>query len=367
MKAIQIGNRYEIYDDSLKTYDELPAKTYVVQFSKMSGFYLEEYSDFEIKENKIYGIHDAKVDKVIKSYKSSNRSLGVILSGSKGIGKSLFAKMLSKEAINHNLPVIIVNSAIPGTASYIEKIEQEVVVLFDEFDKIFTSSRRDEGPDLQTEFLTLFDGTASGKKMFIITCNELYNLNEFLINRPGRFHYHFRFNYPTHQEIRIYLQDNLKEEYHDQIEDVIKFSRKVNLNYDCLRAVAFELNLGESFKDAIQDLNIINLTNEQYMIELHYQDGTVVRSENYVGIDMFDNAVESFYVCDSNDNYIEVSFTPCECQYDALHDVNVIGPNNFKLRLDEVRDKKAEAKYKNLTPAYLSFVKRKQKNLHYLV
>ena len=41
MKAISIGKRYEIYDDSLKAYDRLPAKTYTVRFEKMSGFFLE--------------------------------------------------------------------------------------------------------------------------------------------------------------------------------------------------------------------------------------------------------------------------------------------------------------------------------------
>lgn len=38
MKAISIGSRYEIYDDTLKAYDSLPAQTYTVCFSQMTGF-----------------------------------------------------------------------------------------------------------------------------------------------------------------------------------------------------------------------------------------------------------------------------------------------------------------------------------------
>ena len=34
MRAISHGNIYDIYDDSLKTYDKLPALTYVVRFSR---------------------------------------------------------------------------------------------------------------------------------------------------------------------------------------------------------------------------------------------------------------------------------------------------------------------------------------------
>lgn len=86
MKAIKIGNRYEIYDNSLRTYDSLPAKVYTVCFDQMTGFYLNEHTDFNINE-KIYGVHLAKVDKVITSFGKFERSLGVILSGDKGIGK----------------------------------------------------------------------------------------------------------------------------------------------------------------------------------------------------------------------------------------------------------------------------------------
>lgn len=41
MKAISIGSRYEIYDDTLKAYDGLPAQTYTVCFSQMTGFFPE--------------------------------------------------------------------------------------------------------------------------------------------------------------------------------------------------------------------------------------------------------------------------------------------------------------------------------------
>ena len=41
---------------------------------------------------KAYGVHTEKLEKVMDSFKLFSRSLGVILSGDKGIGKSLFAK-----------------------------------------------------------------------------------------------------------------------------------------------------------------------------------------------------------------------------------------------------------------------------------
>lgn len=91
----------------------------------------------------------------------------------------------------------------------------------------------------------------------VVTCNELYGLNDYLINRPGRFHYHFRFEYPSDSEIQEYLCDKLDRNYWSQIDAVIAFSRKVDLNYDCLRSIAFELNTGNDFADAIKDLNMM--------------------------------------------------------------------------------------------------------------
>ena len=140
MKAIQVGNRYELYDDSLRTYDSLPVQTYVVRFSKTSGFYLESHNNLAVNE-KIYGVHEKKVDKVISSFGKFDRSLGVILSGDKGIGKSVFARMVCQKAIACGIPVIIVDSYNPGIAAYLESIEQDIMVLFDEFDKTFCSEQ----------------------------------------------------------------------------------------------------------------------------------------------------------------------------------------------------------------------------------
>ena len=90
MQVVHTGNTFKIYDNSLKTYNQLPPQTYLVNFNKMSGFYLSAFEDIVINE-KIYGVHQTKVDKVLKTFDIFERNLGVILSGAKGIGKSLFS------------------------------------------------------------------------------------------------------------------------------------------------------------------------------------------------------------------------------------------------------------------------------------
>lgn len=337
MRAISHGNIYDIYDDSLKTYDQLPVLTYVVRFSQNKGFYLEKYVEMDITESKVYGVHLEKVFKVLKSFEKFNRSLGVILSGDKGIGKSLFAKLLAIEAMKKGIPLIVVDSYIPGVASYLESIEQEVMVLFDEFDKTFGEVRsKDDDASPQAHLLSLFDGLSGGKKLFVITCNELRKLNDYLINRPGRFHYHFRFDYPSSEEIRDYLQDKLDTEQYGEIDKVISFSSKVSLNYDCLRAIAFELNNGYEFKEAIKDLNIINIAREEYNVILKYKNGMCAKARN-AHINMFsDESPECIYLYDNRGrNFVDVEFIPMDAVYDAHRGVHIIPVNQLKLIYDD--------------------------------
>lgn len=154
MKIVNTGIKYQIYDDSLRTFDSLPAATYCVRFSKLSGFYLESRPNMQVNET-VYGPHESKVAKVMASYNAFPRSLGVILSGAKGIGKSMFARLLSTRAISAGLPVLIVDEAIPGIASYLESIDQEVMILFDEFDKTFAHPSDDDKTDPQSTMLSV--------------------------------------------------------------------------------------------------------------------------------------------------------------------------------------------------------------------
>lgn len=371
MRAIQNGNTFRIYDDSMKTHNALPAQCYDVCFDKNSGFFLQKHADIEVTE-KVYGVHLTKVKKVLNSFKSFDRNLGVILSGDKGIGKSLFSKVLAKCGIDLGLPLIIVNGYIPGIADYLQTIEQEVIVLFDEFEKTFA---RHNDFDPQAEMLTLFDGIAMGKKLFVVTCNELRSLNDFLVNRPGRFHYHFRFEYPSIQEIEEYLKDKINEEYYKEIPKVVAFSRKINLNYDCLRAIAFELQCGLSFEVAIKDLNILHLSGSRYNLKMHFTNGMSVPVKN-IYLDTFSDEEVTFEFCDPDTGYevFDVTFCPDDNTFDTGLGHCIIKKDKLQYTveqwLNDRDDKETQAlyqKYKALEPAYLSLHRRMEKSLHYTV
>lgn len=305
MNIVHTGNRFQVYGDDVKTYKELPIGTYTIGFHPQMGIWLSVHNNLQIGEEKVYGSHSHKVEKVFNSFDKSERNFGIILSGKKGIGKSLFARMIADAAIKREMPVIVVDSPIPGISNFLSSIEQEVVIIFDEFEKTF--ARNDDG-DLQVGLLSLFDGIDNGKKLFVITCNDTRKLNEFLINRPGRFHYHFEIGCPTADEVRAYMMDALGSGKEEEIEKVVKLSQVADITYDSLRAIAFDLKQGYPLEETLMDLNINYERGVLFDVNVRLTNGWVMTAYNY-NLDLYAKEVQCLrFKKDKNDFYL--SFDP---------------------------------------------------------
>lgn len=363
MKIVQLGEEYNFYDDSVRTFDRLPTKTYTVEYEPRKGCFLVEHAPLVVTE-KAYGVQESKVEKVMNGFERFERSLGVILSGEKGIGKTMFAKKLCMRALEGGVPIILVEEYHPGLVRFIEKIEQECVVFFDEFEKTFGAYREDDDDEQeendQAKLLSLFDGTAGGKKLYVITCNDLYGLNDCLLNRPGRFHYHFRFDHPSDREIEEYMSDKLEKAYHGEIPKIVDFAKRMRLSYDCLRAIAFELNGGTEFCEAIEDLNVINTDVQNYDVTLYFKNGKKLYDKHYK-LDLFDETEPYGWITCYNEAGkfgAEVKFSKSMVRYDAASDAFCVGPDGFFV--DD-----SDSSYEGLKPDRLIFVKSKARNLHY--
>ena len=206
-------------------------------------------------------------------------------------------------------------------------------LLFDEFDKTFSGGSDDGGNSPQASLLSMLDGVSCGKKLYVITCNNVFALNDFFINRPGRFHYHFRFGYPDAQGVREYLQDKLSQDKWEQIGKVVQFASAIPLNYDCLRAIVYELREGEPFEEAIQDLNILNVNQNEYEVTAHFADGQ--EFTRLATLNMFSkkDRVERLSLINSSDSErrdIIAEFDLSKLKYDEINKYYSISGSNIK-------------------------------------
>ena len=197
---LKSGNTFKVSTkESLDLHDTLPAGTYTVGFDKMSGqFFLEKIEDFEIK-GKLYGNTTRHADRIVRTFLDRPAATGVMLTGEKGSGKTLLTKRISVDAKAQGIPTIVINQPWCGEGfnAFIQMIEQPTVILFDEFEKVYD---RDD----QEKMLTLLDGVYPSKKLFLITCNDKWRVNEHMRNRPGRIYYMIDFLKAMVEEMNRY-------------------------------------------------------------------------------------------------------------------------------------------------------------------
>jgi len=321
---IETGGHVRVYDDAVRTHQMFPHGTYRVHFTTKEGFSLVRIDDLAVGAERVYGGREGKVDKIFRAYERADRSLGVMLSGDKGIGKSLFLRMVAERARAYDLPVVLVSEDHDGIVDFLDSLD-ECLVVFDEFEKTFPLGRRGlgDGANRQNQFLTLFDGLSTVKRIYCLTVNDIADVSTYLVNRPGRFHYHMRFEYPGPDEVRQYLRDQAPTADPVEIENVALFSRRARLNYDHLRAIAFELDQAESlFAEIVEDLNIKSVDPSTYRIEARFPDGRVWADETEVNLFERGDVARTFELRQGTRSMF-VSFVPQDLVFEADGGISV--------------------------------------------
>ena len=246
---IKRGNTYGVTaNEQLDIKNILPVGTYTVKLS-LEGFYLEMVDDFTAPP-KIYGDTVKVSHKILDTFESRTNATGVLLSGEQGSGKTLQGEIISIEARERGIPTFVINSAFAGEAfnTFMQSIEQPIVVLFDEFEKVYDDAE-------QQALLTLLDGVYPTKKLFVLTCNDKYRVNKHMKNRPGRIFYHLEYKGLGVEFITEYSKDNLKNQ--DHVESVARLSLLFSeFNFDILKALIEEMNrYDETAAEAMKMLN----------------------------------------------------------------------------------------------------------------
>ena len=245
------GNTFRIATkESMDLHERLPAGNYVVKQDPYENFFIEHIEDFTMP-TKLYGDTNRNTDRIINSFWNREQSTGVMLVGEKGSGKTLLSKNISVELAKQGVPTIVVNADFSGDKfnTLIQSIEQPCIVFFDEFEKVYD---RDD----QEKLLTLLDGIFTSKKLFMLTSNDKWRVDDHMRNRPGRIFYMVEFKGLDAEFIREYCADNLANKSHtDSIVNIASvFSA---FNFDMLKAVVEEMNrYNETPQQAMRILNV---------------------------------------------------------------------------------------------------------------
>jgi hypothetical protein len=225
----------------------LPSKNYILNYDKDKGVYLlKGAAPFKIP-TKIYGgdYIKSKAKDYIKTFKTLNRDLGILLRGVKGTGKTLLAKSICLEA---DLPVIMISEGFVGSdfLTFLSSIDCPCIIFIDEFEKLYGVDQHTL-KDSQDSLLSLMDGSiSSGNKIFILTAND-GNLASSLLGRPGRIRYDESFDSITEEVKEEVIQDLLKDKSKkEELERII--SHLPVLNLDSLVSLLEEINLFPNIK-----------------------------------------------------------------------------------------------------------------------
>ena len=241
--AREFGNKIET----------IPAGTYTVEFNPQNGqYYLLKSTPFT-RPAKVYGEMASRNNKVINTYLArEGKNTGVLLSGTKGAGKTQLAKDVSLALGEMGIPTIIIQNCYTDGSfiNFIKAIEDKALILFDEFEKVYAEREHQEA------ILTLLDGTGSYNKLYILTSNNR-NVSEFLRNRPSRIFYHFEYKKLAKQVMVELLNDKLvNKAYIPQFETLWEVAETIS--FDMIQCLIEELNRypTQTFTETFRELNV---------------------------------------------------------------------------------------------------------------
>jgi hypothetical protein len=245
------GNTFSVTDRAaMDLHERLPAGNYIIKQDQFGNLLLEQVDSFEHR-GKIYGDTMRSVDRIMRTFRDRTASTGIMLTGEKGSGKTLLAKMLSITAAQEDIPTIVINAPWSGDKfnKFIQDIDQPAIILFDEFEKVYDR-------DAQEQMLTLLDGVFPSKKLFILTTNDKWRVDQHMRNRPGRIFYMMDFKGLEGDFIREYCQENLKDTRH--IDTIVRITSMFSqFNFDMLKALIEEMNrYDETPQQALKMLNV---------------------------------------------------------------------------------------------------------------
>jgi len=263
---IKDNNRYKvILGDSSKIEKTLKPGVYSLSIEETffgENFYLEEVSTFIGKKminagiykeiNDLINIHLSPAMTEAKSILNLRNKLGLMFQGKPGTGKTFTAGLIGQRVVDNYDGYCIITKKVNGKSdkTIINKLrsfsDKPIVYIYDEFEKSF--NRHD------SETLSFLDGVDSPENIVIIsTVNEIKNLPDFVIDRPGRFEKVIEFRADDKTIIKSIVNSIVPSKYNSEdflnrvLRRVDKSTNKtvdkvLIIIRDCLSAQIYHLN-----------------------------------------------------------------------------------------------------------------------------
>lgn len=346
-KFFRMGNSYLLgTDQPTSRFDKLPAGTYIIKYDQEKGFYFDIVPNFELPA-KMYGNINKRAERILTTFADRPHTTGILLSGEKGSGKTLLTKTISQFARQRDIPTIIVNSPFVGDSfnTFLQKIEQPCILLFDEFEKVYDK-------DAQPHLLTLFDGVFTSKKMLLLTTNDFAAVNSHMKNRPGRLYYLLEFSGLDHAFVMEYGEENLKNRSHLKSLGVLA-TMVQPMSFDILQAVIEECNrYDETPLEALDMLNVkMSKTSDNYAVEFTSPSEIVKPGSvdnlafcnpfHGYGVDYYELTGKTEENGDPEEIYKEIHFIPANLvSFKAAEGIFEFEKDGFKLKLVRAKEDK---------------------------
>jgi DNA-directed RNA polymerase subunit F len=259
--------QYSKADDT----ETLPVCIYELKYDPMGALYLDKQKDLYEFPYKLYG-SDSFPERVITTFKDTNANLGVILSGTKGTGKTVQAKQICNLS---GLPVILVTSDYEqgrDLATYLNTINQDVVVMVDEYEKIFK-----QGNGL----LSVMDGASASnyRRLFLLTMNSTL-IADALLDRPSRVHYLKKFRNLDVAIIREIMDDLL--EHKEFSEEIVEYLQSLAIvTIDIVKTVIQEVNRFRESPHHFKDILNISIAKSGQRWNIYDDNGVLLHENMY--------------------------------------------------------------------------------------
>ncbi len=268
---IESSNNYYLREISNQVGD-LPVAVYKTEMNPNTGeLYLARTSDKFEMPSKVYGFEESLIRRVVKTYRNTNGNLGVLLNGQKGTGKTVTGKLICNTL---RLPVIIVTGKFPNLPGFLNDLQQDVIIFFDEYEKIYNN--------YDHTVLTVMDGVLDTqyRKLFLLTTNELH-VNANMLQRPGRIRYFKTFGDLSFECIQEIIDDLLVHKHHSA--SVEKFISELEIiTVDIVKAVIQEVNIHDEAPDNFADVfNVRKVDNVFNVYQLQNEGGKLIETLRY--------------------------------------------------------------------------------------